>query len=105
MRKTHALIQVAIALLDDPTGRHWGYQLSKQSGVRSGVLYPILTRMLDVGWVTEGWEDPGKIKEKRSPRRYYELTDEGRIALGAILLEARRDTRFVGLPGLVGRSA
>jgi PadR family transcriptional regulator PadR len=38
MRKTHALIQVAIALLDDPTGRHWGYQLSKQSGVRSGVL-------------------------------------------------------------------
>jgi hypothetical protein len=32
MRRTHALIQMAIALLDVPTGRHWGYQLSKAFG-------------------------------------------------------------------------
>ena len=103
MRKTHALIQVAIAMLDDPTGRYWGYRLSKASGVRSGVLYPILTRMLDEGWLIDGWEDPNTIKGKRPPRRYYELTDEGRIALGGVLTEARRDARFVGLPGLIGR--
>lgn len=105
MRKTHALIQVAIALIDDPTVHHWGYQLSKKSGVRSGVLYPILTRMLHEGWLTDGWEDPNAIQEKRPPRRYYELTDEGKIALGGVLLEARSDARFVGLPGLVGRLA
>lgn len=97
MRKTHTLVQVAMALLDDPTGRHWGYQLSKQAGVRSGVLYPILTRMLAEGWLTDGWEDPTAINEKRPPRRYYELTDEGRIALGALLQEARRDARFGAL--------
>lgn len=105
MRKTHALVQVAVALLDDPTGHHWGYQLSKTSGVRSGVLYPILTRMLSEGWLTDGWEDPSTIAGKRPPRRYYELTDEGRLALGGVLQEARRDSRFAGLPQLVGRFA
>jgi PadR family transcriptional regulator PadR len=99
MRKTHALVQVAIALLDDPTGRHWGYELSKKAGVRSGVLYPMLTRMLDEGWVEDGWEDPTTIQERRPPRRYYELTDEGRLALGAVLQQARCDARFTGLVG------
>ncbi len=97
MRKTHALVQVAMALLDDPTGRHWGYELSKQSGVRSGVLYPMLTRMLDENWLADGWEDPTTIREKRPPRRYYELTDDGRLALGAVLQEARTDARFTKL--------
>jgi PadR family transcriptional regulator PadR len=102
MRRTHALIQVAIAMLDGPDERHWGYQLSKASGVRSGVLYPILTRMLDEGWLTARWEDPATIEDKRPPRRYYELTNEGRLALGGVLADARRDARFVGLPGLAG---
>ncbi len=97
MRKTHALVQVAMALLDDPTSRHWGYELSKQAGVRSGVLYPMLTRMLDEGWVTDGWEDPTTIRKKRPPRRYYELTDRGRLELGAVLRAARGDARFTGL--------
>jgi PadR family transcriptional regulator PadR len=99
MRKTHALLQVAMALLDDPRGRHWGYELSKQTGVRSGVLYPMLTRMLNEGWVEDGWEDPTTIREKRPPRRYYELTDKGRLALSAVLQEASRDMRFTGLVG------
>ena len=97
MRKTYALVQVAMALLDDPTGRHWGYGLSRKSGVRSGVLYPMLTRMLDEQWLVDGWEDPATIQTKRPPRRYYELTDEGRLKLGAILQEARSDARFAGL--------
>jgi PadR family transcriptional regulator PadR len=99
MRRTHALIQVALALMEDPTGRHWGYDLWKRAGVRSGVLYPILHRMLDEGWLEDGWEDPTQIIGKRPPRRYYELTDEGRIALGAILHEARHDARFRSLVG------
>ncbi|MGH3776505.1 MAG: PadR family transcriptional regulator [Pseudonocardiaceae bacterium] len=96
MRKTHALVQVAMALLDDRTGRHWGYGLSKRSGVRSGVLYPMLTRMLNEGWLTDGWEAPVTI-QGRPPRRYYELTDKGRLELGAVLRAARSDARFAGL--------
>jgi PadR family transcriptional regulator PadR len=86
-----------MVVLDDPVRRHWGYELSKRSGVRSGVLYPMLTRMLDEGWLTDGWEDPTTISNKRPPRRYYELTDKGRLALGAVLQEARCDARFAGL--------
>lgn len=105
MRKTHALVQVAVALMDEPTGHHWGYELSQKSGVRSGVLYPILGRMLADGWVTDGWEDRDKIDGKRPPRRYYRLTEQGCVELGAVLEQARRDARFVGVPGLVGRFA
>jgi PadR family transcriptional regulator, regulatory protein PadR len=97
MRITHALVHVAMALLEDPAGRHWGYELSKRSGVRSGVLYPMLTRMLDEGWLTDGWEDPTTIQQKRPPRRYYELTEKGLLELGAIRQQARRDKRFTSL--------
>ena len=42
MRVTHALVEVAAALMNDASGQHWGYELSKSSGVRSGVMYPVL---------------------------------------------------------------
>lgn len=80
--------------MQEANGRHWGYELSKQSGVRSGVMYPILQRMLDEGWLDDGWEDQANGRAKRPARRYYELTDEGKAALGALLAEARRDARF-----------
>jgi PadR family transcriptional regulator PadR len=83
MRRTRQLAEVAAVLLADPDSRHWGYDLSRKSGVRSGVLYPMLTRMLDEGWLTDGWEDRAQIAEKRPPRRYYELTDLGRRELAA----------------------
>ncbi|MGH3916139.1 MAG: hypothetical protein ACRDTC_22435 [Pseudonocardiaceae bacterium] len=67
MRTTHAPIQVAIALLDNPTGQHWGYQLSQRSGVRSGVLYPMLTRLLDQGWLTDGWKTPSRSRRSAHP--------------------------------------
>jgi PadR family transcriptional regulator, regulatory protein PadR len=51
--------------------------------------------MLDEGWLTDGWEDQEQVtRAKRPPRRYYELTDAGRAALGTLLVRARRDARF-----------
>lgn len=94
MRRTKSLVKIALALMGgDPYGKHWGYELTKQAGVLSGTLYPILRRMLTDGWLTDGWEDPTTISD-RPPRRYYELTDEGRIALGALLARAERENRF-----------
>jgi PadR family transcriptional regulator PadR len=87
------LIGVAVAIMSDPSGRHWGYELTRRSGVRSGVLYPILSRILAQGWLTDGWEDPGTTGG-RPPRRYYELTDAGKRELGALLVAARSDARF-----------
>lgn len=101
MRRTHALVQVALALMENPTGRQWGYDLSRRAGVRSGALYPILHRMLDEGWLTDGWEDVPAGSTKRPPRRYYELTEHGLSELGAVLKVAESDRRFVALrPGV-----
>jgi PadR family transcriptional regulator PadR len=81
VKRTKTLARVATALMEDPNGRHWGYDLSKRSRVRSGVVYPLLTRLLDAGWLADGWEQG---VEGRPPRRYYELTEDGRGELGAI---------------------
>jgi PadR family transcriptional regulator PadR len=97
MRKTYALMQVATELLADSAGKqHYGYDLAKKSGVRSGVLYPMLARMVEAGWLTDGWEDPVTI-QGRPPRRYYELTEEGILRLGGLIEEARADARFASL--------
>ncbi len=97
MRKTHSLVQLALVLMNDPLGRHWGYGLMKSAGIRSGVLYPLLQRMLAEGWVEDGWEDPAEMEGRRPPRRYYELTDKGRQELGAIIADAQTDVRFTPL--------
>ena len=78
--------------MEDPTNQHWGYDLGKRVGIRSGVLYPILRRMLEEGWLSDGWEDtPAR---GRPPRRYYELTAEGVAHFSAELRAARADARF-----------
>lgn len=77
MRTTEPLLQVAEVLLADPQSRHWGYDLSRRAHVRSGVLYPLLRRLLEDGWLTDGWEQPDARKRQAPPRRYYTVTDLG----------------------------
>jgi PadR family transcriptional regulator, regulatory protein PadR len=83
MKRTSALTKVAVALMQRPDQRHWGYELGKEAGLRSGILYPILRRLLEEGWLADGWEAPSDAVG-RPPRRYYRLTDTGRGELAAI---------------------
>jgi PadR family transcriptional regulator len=85
-----------MALMSDQAGLHWGYDLSRRAGVRSGVLYPLLSRMLEEGWLTDGWETTEEARG-RPPRRYYQLTDYGRRELGGLLDTAQLDPRFAAL--------
>lgn len=78
MRRTRALAKVAAAIMADPDSRHYGYALQKQSGIRSGVMYPVLRRMHEQGWLADGREDQ---PDGRPPRRYYTVTASGRTAL------------------------
>jgi PadR family transcriptional regulator PadR len=96
-RTTKPLVQVAAALLERPADRHWGYDLSKRASVRSGVLYPMLTRMLNDGWVKDGWEGPTAIEEKRPPRRYYVLTEKGKRELATIVGSVPAKIRSYGV--------
>lgn len=80
-----------MAFMADPRGRHYGYKLMQQSGVRSGALYPMLSKFLAKGWVTDGWEnDSPDARRGRPARRYYELTDAGRGELASAAAFARR---------------
>ena len=94
---TKSQVEVAAAIMRDQGGKFWGYRLMKETGVRSGVLYPVLDRMLDEGWLIDGWEDQETARRKHVRRRYYELTDKGKRDLGALLATARTDARFRSL--------
>lgn len=68
--------------MDRPDARHYGYQIAVRLGAAPQTVYQILGRMLDDGWLTDGWEGDGGRKGPR--RRYYELTDLGRRELAAL---------------------
>jgi DNA-binding PadR family transcriptional regulator len=56
----------------------------------SGTIYPALRRFEEVGVVTSCWEaEEVAEREQRSPRRYYELTPEGRAVLAEALARYR----------------
>lgn len=68
-------VRVLAALLADATGWHYGYTLTKQTGLAPGTLYPILMRLVEGGLLTTRWEPsptPG-----RPPRHLYQLTADG----------------------------
>jgi len=71
-RQTRALLA---ALLDRPqTWRH-GYDLSKETDLRSGTLYPLLIRLGEQGLLESRWQEaerPGL-----PPRHVYRLTVPG----------------------------
>jgi PadR family transcriptional regulator PadR len=81
------LVRISHALLDNPGGRHFGYPLSRASGVRSYQMYRIVGWMLEQGWLTHGWESAAEA-DGRPPRRWYRLTDTGLVRLTAILEQA-----------------
>jgi len=81
-------LSVLAALCDQPSQWQHGYALARQTGLKSGTLYPILIRLADRGLVEACWQDepaPGR------PRRHlYRLTAAGLAgATGALASAAR----------------
>jgi len=52
-----------------------GYDLSEQTGLSSGTLYPILMRLSDRGMLESKWEPSEHVG--RPPRKLYRLNAEG----------------------------
>jgi DNA-binding PadR family transcriptional regulator len=56
------------------------------TGLPSGTVYPVLGRLERDGYVRSKWESQAVAqREKRPPRRYYEITAAGSRALAASL--------------------
>jgi len=82
-------VALLVALAARPQDWRHGYDLARETGLKSGTLYPILIRLADRGLVEACWQDeptPGR------PRRHlYRLTAAGLAsATGALASAAER---------------
>src|SRR5437660_6710924 len=71
-RQTRALLA---ALLDRSRIWRHGYDLSKETGLRSGTLYPLLMRLSEQGLLEARWQEPDR--RGLPPRHVYRLTASG----------------------------
>jgi PadR family transcriptional regulator len=68
-------LAVLAALHDHPADWRYGYDISRETSLASGTLYPILGRLADRGLVETRWEDDPP--EGRPRRHLYRLTSSG----------------------------
>ncbi|CAL9508146.1 hypothetical protein SUDANB95_03552 [Actinosynnema sp. ALI-1.44] len=86
-RATDATLDVleALCTADDAL---YGLAVAKAAGRKTGVVYPILSRLESAGWVESHWES--EERSDRGPRRrFYRLTAAGAPAARALLVERR----------------
>ena len=75
-------VAVLVALRADPARWRHGYDLAKETGLKSGTLYPILVHLAERGLVEAAWEDEQPAGRPR--RHQYRLTADG-VALAVPL--------------------
>src|SRR5688572_4648882 len=79
MRRTKRMVQVLTVFHSQPHPDPWvhGYQIRQETGMKSGVLYPILDRFAAAGLAEWRWENVARSELERPLRRYWRLTPEG----------------------------
>jgi len=68
-------LSVVAALCAKPSESRHGYDIARETGLKSGTLYPILIRLADRGLLEASWEDEQPAGRPR--RHLYRLTTEG----------------------------
>jgi DNA-binding PadR family transcriptional regulator len=76
---------VLIALFERPQSWRYGYDLIKETGLKSGTLYPLLMRLHDQALLDAEWHP--STQAGRPPRHAYRLTRRG-IALAEEVLSS-----------------
>lgn len=68
-------ILVLQTLLVRPADWRYGYDLTKEIGIKAGTLYPALMRLADQGLLESEWHEPNRLG---APARHaYRLTQTG----------------------------
>ena len=101
-------LSVLAALSAEPSAWGHGYEMAKDTGLRSGTLYPILMRLAEQGLVEASWEDAPPAGRPR--RHLYRLTPDGLAAARGALAERAAHRRGVvparrSRPRLAGEGA
>lgn len=101
IRLSPQTVQVLDRFSERPTAWRYGYELSRETGLKSGTLYPILMRLakhhlLETRWV--------QTEEGVPPRHTYRLTSKGIEVARSERVAARR-VAAGRKPAIAGRSA
>ena len=79
-------LAVLAELCATPSQWRHGYGIARDTGLKSGTLYPVLIRLADRGLVESCWEDEQPAGRPR--RHLYRLTPAGLAAATAALEQA-----------------
>lgn len=86
MTRSRALSSQARAVLDallaEPQAWRYGYDLTKETRLKSGTLYPLLMRLSDQGLLEAEWREP--LQPGRPARHAYRLTAKGHAVANAL---------------------
>src|SRR5271156_715890 len=85
------------ALLQLPRKWRHGYDLSRDTGLKSGTLYPILMRLCERGLLESKWQESSE--PGRPPRHMYKLT-----SVGGALAREHLAAADAGVPGRTAMS-
>ena len=74
----------AIILQTIGAGVGYGFSVMEMTGLPSGTVYPAMRRLERDQLIRSHWEQQSIVDaEQRPPRKYYNLTSEGRSSLEA----------------------
>jgi PadR family transcriptional regulator PadR len=74
---TAATLKVVQAMADQPSRTFYGLELMRETGLKSGSLYPILARLRDHGLVVGTQEEGDPAELGRPLRTHFRLTGRG----------------------------
>jgi PadR family transcriptional regulator, regulatory protein PadR len=80
-------LAVLAELCGTPSRWRHGYGIARDTGLKSGTLYPVLVRLADRGLVEARWEDEQPAGRPR--RHLYRITPEGLAVATPALAQAR----------------
>ena len=90
--KPYLSYSAAVILQALANGYQYGFDVMDITGLPSGTVYPALRRLEQGGLVGSRWESAGDAqRDGRPPRKYYEVTPAGKVALA----EASARYRFL----------
>ena len=84
-------LAVLADLCATPTQWRHGYGIARNTGLKSGTLYPVLIRLADRGLVEACWE--AEQPTGRPRRHLYRLTPQGLAVATGALAQARSSGR------------
>ena len=90
---TPQTLEVLDTFLEAPKDWNYGYDISRNTGLKSGTLYPILMRLAERKLLETSWET---AEIGKPPRHLYRLTPDG--------IRVAREHQPSRLPGRVARA-